>query len=190
MLASEFMSTFAKMSGFDLSLVRTADRALANAGMRQKAQGRAIPHVTRTEAVRLMLVMCGSSQIGKADKLVRNYEKNFECYGADAGKGEPGNEFYRRGVGFSFDRAKKLSLLEAVEILCGNLAENELKGWYVGLEIEVNGPVSIQVDDWDGTAGELLFSGVMDTSNTRIATKRVVPTDVLRWIGKTTVTAE
>lgn len=160
----------------------TVDRSLTLAGLRAKARGRTFPHVTRAEAVRLLLGVALDGNRTQAGEAVRAREAFalFPMIAPDAP---------RLAELLGFAPTVGMGLVEAIGRVCGHLASGGAAGVFVAVEV-TDGPISIVVDDHDDTApfrAELQFSGVLAyAGHPGLETVRTIRPHVLRWIGENT----
>ncbi len=184
MNAAQFIPAAAAVFGIPETELRTVDRALADAGLREKALGRSFPEFSRTEAVRLLLGACASTRLTEADKTVSDVQKfmGVPPYGTED------DAFCRASFRFSAREAQSLTILQALERVCGWLASSDAPEWGVEVEIAVGGPIHIQAHDWDtGRRASMQFIGVLSHEGyPGIETVRHVRKHALKWIGTNT----
>ena len=208
MNAAQFIPAFATILGVSEKEMRTVDRALSDAGLREKSSGRSYPEVTRSEAVRLLLGYCGSTKLTEAAEAAREAElaRVYQGTVADLERftgqvpfpGSEDDDFCRASFRFTPSEAVGLNLVQAISRTCGWLASPDApgKGWYVGLRISVGGMVSFQADDPaddsnTGRRAEIYFTGALPYNGfPGVETIRVVRPHALRWIGANTQVAD
>lgn len=195
MHAQEFNVNLARITGFDETQVRTVDRALADAGLRQKASGRNLPDITLVEGVTLLLALCGAMKLTSSDQLATTYRSfaansPFSLTGVSVNRMEEDqlpDDFMKKH--FGFDKAalfgpERLNLIGAVSILCRHLAHEYNGEAYVGVEVQIGSFVSIQCDT-GRMQMQIHFSGVMDAAGIPgVETLRRIRPEVLAWIGR------
>ena len=204
MNAAQFIPAFATILGVSEREMRTVDRALSDAGLREKSSGRSYPEVTRSEAVRLLLGYCGSTKLTEAAEAAREAElaRVYQGTVADLERftgqvpfpGSEDDDFCRASFRFTPSESVDLNLVQAISRTCGWLASPDAPGarWYVGLSIPVGGIVSFQAHDWNtGRKAEIYFTGALPyADNPGVETIRVVRPHALRWIGANTQVAD
>lgn len=189
MNAAQFIPAFAAALGVPETELRTVDRALTEAGLREKSVGRSRPEVTRAEAVRLLIGYCRSTKLTEAAEVVRDLS---EFKGQEQGQAD--ETFCRAAFRFTPNDAMRMNLVNAIERLCGWLASADApdEHCYVGLEIPASGQVTLQAFDRDARKeAEIAFVGAYDlVGEPGVETVRIVRRRALRWIGENTQVAD
>lgn len=183
MRAKELIPAFLDVTGLPPDGVKMADRTLAEAGLRSKGRGPKPPDVTTEDVLRLLLAVTGAPVASKADKYVMDVSR-FRCVPHPTTDWSAVKEW----LGLSEDDVRGLPLLEVLAKVCAHLAGVPASPLpYIGLQIDVNGPVCIQCDGHNGTAFELQFTGALDyLGYPGVQRLARVHGSVLRWIGQNT----
>lgn len=196
MNAAQFIPAAAAVFGIAETELRTVDRALSDAGLREKAVGRNYPDVTRTEAVRLLLGVCAAPRLTDAGRIVSEVETSIRNVVTDVERftgqiphpTETDDDFCFASFRFTRKEAVAMTIVQAIERVCGWLASADAPNWVVEVEISVGGTVAIQARDWDDDRRAVIyFTGAMSFNGyPGIETVRHVRKHVLRWIGANT----
>lgn len=188
MRAPDFVSGLAEVTGIEETKVRSVDRALADAGFRQKGKGRAIPDITLSEAVLILISLCGSERLTEAHEIAREADK-FSLGSHLYHKGEEiPDSFLMCAFGLRKKELSGMGLIEAVARVCVHLAKNPDPKRLLQIEIQVGGYASLQCE-MDDIAVELNFTKVQDFKSLPfqgVDTIRRIYPNVLAWIGKVT----
>ena len=175
MRGNEFITRIAPMLGIDVAELVTIDRYLATAGMRAKAQGRAVPDITLKEGLRFPLALMASRTPAQAITDLHDVERfKMMARGISVENGKP--QALKQLIGLRLSELEELPLIDVLARMAVHLAKGGDAG--VWLKVDLGGPVTIQVED-EAFTGEIIFTGSMDSTHSHVDLRREAT--ISRW---------
>lgn len=187
MYAAQYVSEFATLINKEVASVKVADRALSEAGLRQKASGRDYPDVKLSEGVGLLLAMMSGRPLAQAANAVRDLSRFNPMAGQDA-------ECYRllnilTGCAYSPQDYDKILLSDVIGKICRRVAAHSIGSDNI-VDIRSHGGdfVEICVELADAQ-GVIAFTGAVDNHGYNHDFREIIiaSAQILRWIGINTV---
>ncbi len=179
MIAPEYVAEFSKRIGRDAASVRVADRALADAGLRNKAIGKRLPDIQLTEGVLLLLALMSGQPKSRAA------ESALELSEFKVQDGENLASLAAL-LGVKKSELVQISLLDAIRRICACLPpkRDKNKTQVVEIEVEEGGFATVRIET-ETHDGKIMFSGRGSRANSPVFREiRIVSDQVLRWIGQ------
>jgi len=185
MHAAQFVSDFAALTRQEQSTLRVIDRALAEAGLRQRASGKRLPDLKLEEGVLFLLAVLVNAKPTRAAQAAEQLAE-FRCV---VGQDRKSASLLAQTIGVPFAALSKLKLSQVVAKLCIRLADHLIPDDVrVLVVMQRGGPAFLQMH-----LGQhhifLQFFGttfIDDSSPDLLRETREATEGLLRWIGQNT----